>query len=119
MTSRIMYIERKDDGLMGPSRIGRVTFSKSGKTVYYRGMTFQSCKGSGFKCNFFDMESGQGYWISGCKRDGSDRLYPGAIDIDDDVREEYWTTIRGEPEKKKQRIVRCAGKYGGRNATKV
>jgi len=33
-TSRIMYIENKSSGLSGPARIGRVTFSKSGKTVY-------------------------------------------------------------------------------------
>ena len=38
MKTRIMYIELKtgyeDDG---PARIGRVRFSKSGKTIYYRG----------------------------------------------------------------------------------
>jgi hypothetical protein len=29
MKSRIMYIEDKGGGLIGPARIGRVTFSKS------------------------------------------------------------------------------------------
>ena len=37
LPSRIMYIESKGDGITGPARIGRVTFSKSGKTLYYRG----------------------------------------------------------------------------------
>jgi hypothetical protein len=48
MKSRIMYIENKSDGLSGPARIGRVIFSKSGKTLYYQGKSFQSLKGSGF-----------------------------------------------------------------------
>ena len=116
---RIMYIERKDDGVTGPGRIGRVTFSKSGRTLYYRGQTFKSCDGAGSKCNYFDAETEIGYWISGCKKDGRDRLYPGIIEIDDDVREEYWTGIRGMPERKAQRVIRCSGKYGGKNAGKI
>lgn len=32
--------------------------------------------------------------ISGCKKDGSDRLYGGTVVIDEDVREEYWAKIR-------------------------
>ena len=114
MNSRIMYIELKADGVTGPSRIGRVNFSKSGKTVYYRGKIFQSCVGRGFKCNYFNVETEEGYWISGCKRNGRDRLYPGTIKIDDDVIEEYWTTIRQKPEKKDQKSIRCTGKYGGK-----
>lgn len=94
--SRIMYIESKGGGLSGPARIGRVTFSKSGRTVYYGGRAFQSLGGSGYKCNFFDTETGERFWISGPRRDGSDRLYVGGwpVEIDDDVRVEYWTAIR-------------------------
>ena len=99
MRSRIMYIERKAGSLTGPARIGRVTFSKTGKTLYYRGLTFQSLKGAGFKANYVELASGEDYWISGPKRDGSDRLYGErvAVEIDEDVRAEYWTDIRGEP----------------------
>ena len=97
MKSRIMYIENKADGLSGPARIGRVSFSKSGKTIYYGGKTFQ--RGNFFKANYFDVETGDEYWISGCKRDGSDRLYGERIpvEIDDDARVEYWTEIRKQP----------------------
>jgi hypothetical protein len=35
MKTRVMYIERKDDGVNGSARIGRVTFSKSGRSLYY------------------------------------------------------------------------------------
>jgi hypothetical protein len=103
--TRIMYIEDKSDGLTGPARIGRVTFSKTGKTLYYRGKTFQSKKGSGFKSNYFEVESGDSYWISGPHKDGSDRLYPSSIpvEIDEDIAEEYWALIRGrKPQPAKQ-----------------
>jgi len=112
--SRIMYIEFKVDGLVGPARIGRVTFSKSGKTIYYRGKQFQSLKGSGFKANFHDVESGEEYWISGCRKDGNDTLYlgyPGVVDIDADVQEEYWTEIRGLPERVGEGQIGSRGKH--------
>lgn len=114
MKTRIMYIERKADGLNGPGRIGRVTFSKSGQSVYYRGRRFQTLSGSGFKANFFDSETLEPYWISGVKKGGGDRLYPGTIEIDEDVREEYWVQIRKQPELKNQGTIRCTGKYGGK-----
>ena len=97
---RIMYIERKAGGLTGSARIGRVTFSKTGRTLYYRGQTFQSLKGRGFKSNYYCVETGEDYWISGPKRRGGDALYGNTpIEIDEDVREEYWRQIRGEPER--------------------
>ncbi len=100
MQTRIMYIERKAGGLTGEARIGRVTFSKTGKTLTYRGLKFQSLKGFGFKANYRELESGEEYWISGCKQVGSNRLYGERvpIEIDDDVRAEYWRDIRGLPD---------------------
>ncbi len=100
-----MYIEDKSEGLSGPARIGRVTFSKSGKSIYYKGKQFRNLKGSGFKANYFEVESGGEYWISGPKKDGSDRLYRERvpIEIDEDVREEYWTKIRHRPQNKNEK----------------
>ncbi len=106
-----MYIESKPDGVTGNARIGRVTFSKTGKSVYYRGRRFETLAGRGFKANYYNCETGEEYWISGCKKAGGDRLYPGTIEIDADVREEYWVEIRKMPERKNQAIIRCAGKY--------
>lgn len=102
---RIMYIERKAGGLTGTARIGRVTFSKTGRTLYYRGQKFQSLKGAGFKSNYYDVDSGENYWISGPKRNGGDSLYGGRtpIEIDDDVREEYWRDIRRQPERVREK----------------
>jgi hypothetical protein len=104
MKPRIMYIENKSTGPSGPARIGRVRFSKTGKTLHYGNQTFQSLKGRGFKANYFDVETGQEYWISGPHRDGQDRLYGErvAVEIDEDVRAEYWTEIRSIPERKSE-----------------
>ena len=43
-----MYIECKAESLNGPARIGRVTFSKTGRTIYYNGKEYAANK-SGFK----------------------------------------------------------------------
>lgn len=107
MKTQIMYIEDKSVGLIGPARIGRVRFSKTGKTLYYRGRQFQSLKGRGFKSNYFDVDSGDEFWISGCRKDGADRLYGERlpIEIDDDVRIENWTSIRGMSECSEERFA--------------
>lgn len=94
--TRIMYLERKAGNLTGPARIGRVTYSKTGATIYYAGREFRSLKGAGFKANYYDISNGEEYWISGPKKNGSDALYATNIptEIDSDVREEYWSRMR-------------------------
>lgn len=90
-----MYIESKAQSLDGPAVIGRVYFSKSGKTLYYKGLRFQSLKGAGFKANYFETTTGDHFWISGPRKDQNDRLYGGNIGvrIDADVRYEYRAMI--------------------------
>src|SRR5207302_8883568 len=85
--TRIMYIECKAGNLTGPARIGRVTYSKTGATIYYRGKEFRSLKGAGFKANYYNVENGEEYWISGPRKDGCDALYATNVPtgIDDDV----------------------------------
>lgn len=111
MKSRIMYIELKthpgghDD--RGPARIGRVAFSKSYRTLYYQGKRFQSAQCTASCGNYHDLDTGDTYWISGPKKNGSDR-HPcggGPVEIDDDAREEYWTEIREQPENKHRTLV--------------
>ena len=106
-----MYIENKSsgDGLTGPARIGRVQFSKSGKTIYYKGAELQSLKGSGFKANYFDVNTGEEYWVSGPKKNGQDSLYPDSVLIDEDVREEYWLEIRGLSDSIDKNVIRSEG----------
>lgn len=93
-----MYIENKSASLNGDARIGRVSFSRTMRTMYYAGKEFLKVK-NGFKHNCIDVETGEEYWISGCHKDGADRLYSSnkPTFIDEDVCEEYWTTIRNRP----------------------
>jgi hypothetical protein len=101
-----MYVEYKGDGLTGPGRIARVAFSKSGRSVYFQGRRLQSLNGAGFNANYFDVETGEQYWVSGPKKNGEDRLYGGVVEVDEDAREEYWTHIRQQPEKIRHREYR-------------
>jgi hypothetical protein len=97
-----MYIESKAAGLSGgPARIGRVSFSKTGVTIYYRGDKFRRLDPRGYKANYYKVGTGEEYWISGAKKNGEDRLYGERVpvEVDEDVRNEYWTEIRGEPER--------------------
>jgi hypothetical protein len=75
--------------------------------VYYGGRRFETLRGRGFKANYVDVESGDDYWISGCRRDGTDRLYGERtpVEIDEDVRVEYWTEIRHKPEQKHKTVA--------------
>ena len=114
MKSKIMYIEPGGGLARDGGRIGRVTFSQTGKTVRYDGTTLQSLRGGGYKANYYDLETSEWYWISGPKRDGSDALYPMTIEIDDDVREEYWCEIRKQPALAGSTSFRSPGKYSGR-----
>ena len=92
MKTRIMYIELKSGfNDNGPARIGRVTFSKTGRTLRYRGKEFRSLHGAGAYSNYFDVDTRERYWISGVKKNGQDRHWAGSgpVEIDEDVREEY------------------------------
>ncbi|TFF36760.1 1-deoxy-D-xylulose-5-phosphate synthase [Mucilaginibacter psychrotolerans] len=100
--TRIMFIENKTESLNGDARIGKVTFSQTGRSVHYNRQTFLKVKG--YKYNHVDVESLEQYWISGCKKDGNDRLYGGTkpVHIDEDIREEYWCVIRELPQFKSE-----------------
>lgn len=100
-----MYLENKSGGLSGPARIGRVRFSKTGRTLYYGGLELKNLNGQGYKDNHVDVATGDRYWVSGPRKDGADRLYGEGVPvhIDEDVRVEYWTQIRHLP----QRVADC------------
>lgn len=104
MQPKLVYIERKTkDGVFlnhrGPAVIAAVTFSKSGKSIYYKGMAFRRA-GGGQRTRLRDQGCGLVYgnyfqydpekeneksidslqynqvdefWISGVKKRGSNR----------------------------------------------
>ena len=87
-----MYLENKDGLLEGSrARIGWVSFSKTGRTVYYAGRSLKAIGGSGVRGNFVDEQSGEEFWLSGIKKRGSNTHANESISIvvDDDAREEY------------------------------
>ncbi|PHR55094.1 MAG: 1-deoxy-D-xylulose-5-phosphate synthase [Robiginitomaculum sp.] len=95
LKSRIMYIECKEGEENGVANIGRVFFSKTGKTIYYDNKKFHSSKGRGIYGNYRDVDTGDEYWISGPKKDRNDRLFGGQKDviIDNDIADEYFQLI--------------------------
>jgi hypothetical protein len=81
----------------GPASIRWVTFSKTGRTVYYRGRTLQRIFRGGNGSNHYDVATGEEYWISGVKKDRHDRHWSGrgVVEIDDDARDEYERIVGG------------------------
>lgn len=81
-----MYIELKsnysDDG---PAWISHVIFSKSGRTIYFNGKALKKIAGRGIGSNYYDLESGDEYWISGVKKRGTNRHWAGTGKIQLDV----------------------------------
>jgi hypothetical protein len=76
MIKDLMYIELKtgyhDDG---PAWIGYVKTSKSYKTIYFNNHAFQ--KYNSGNANYEDIENGDEYWISGIKKNESNRHWAG------------------------------------------
>lgn len=92
-TRRVMYVESKGEPIDGAAaRIGWVTFSRTGRTVEYKGLRLGRIKGGGYPGNFVDPESGTAYWVSGVKRRGSNSHPAEAaivVAVDPDAMEEY------------------------------
>ena len=107
---RLMYIENKQGDIDGAvARIGWVTFSKSGKSVKYRGRCLSPSKGQGLLGNYFDDQNGEEYWVSGVKRSGSN-AHPDkhvAVTVDDDAAEAYQELRGGKASESKHEQAVC------------
>lgn len=94
MSLELRYIELKsgyaDDG---PAWIGRVKISRTGTTIYFNDHAYRKCRG--ISGNYIDIETEEEYWISGVKKDGTDRHWDGSgkIVIDTKVVDEYLELI--------------------------
>jgi hypothetical protein len=106
-----MWIEYKGEGIVGPARIGWVEVKERGKKLIYRERSFRSLRGRGFKSNYYDVDTRQEYWITGCRKDGRNALYNTEVEVDEDALEEYWVGIRNEPDERKTKRFRASGKY--------
>jgi len=88
---RLMYVENKDGLIYGANaRVAWVSFSRIGRTVYYRGREFG--RSNGVSGNFMDVSTREEYWISGVKKRGSNAHWAESgikVLIDADATEEY------------------------------
>jgi hypothetical protein len=108
MKPQIMYVARVDPGGHTEwARIGRVAVSKTGRTLYYAG---RELRGTGQPW-YVDTGTGESFHIQRAREDGLDRSegrkrgsFP--VEIDDDVRREYWRDIRGRPDRAHERVTR-------------
>jgi len=85
-----MYVENKDGTIDGAdARIGWVTFSNTGSTVYYRGK--ELVEAQGIRGNFLDVATREEYWISGVKKRGSNVHWAerATVMVDSDAADAY------------------------------
>lgn len=97
MKTELKYIELKS-GFRdnGPAWIGIVEFSKSGRTLYFNGKAFKNLNALGREGgNYYDIKSNDEYWISGIKKDGTDRHWSGGgkISIDRNILNLYLSKV--------------------------
>ena len=98
MARRLMFIQLKTgfDVDRGTSRIGWVEFTRSWKTARYQGRELR--RAQGLDSNFYDIATGEAFWISGPKRNQTDTRYgPATTAVDADAREAYEAFLRGGP----------------------
>jgi hypothetical protein len=103
LSRRLMYVENKDGDIDGvPARVGWVEFSKTGKTVFYRGRELASIGGRGVRGNFMDAKTGEEYWVSGVKQRGSNTHWAEkvSVEIDPDALAAYRALRSGAPDAK-------------------
>jgi hypothetical protein len=94
-----MYLELRtgfDEGVDGPAWIGRVRFSKTGRTIFYRGRELQQRSSAGGSGVHVDIVTQEEFWVSGVKARRGPRPWIDRDDvtIDDDARDEYARLIR-------------------------
>ncbi|WP_327358920.1 hypothetical protein [Streptomyces sp. NBC_01304] len=99
MPRRIMFVQLKTDydTDRGPSWIGWVDFSKTWSTAYFHGQTLRRAEGMS-DANFYDVATGEEFWVSGPKRDRTDTRYgPSGPEIEPDAADAYHAFLDGAP----------------------
>lgn len=104
MARRIMYVQLKTgyDVDRGPAWIADVEFSKSWRSLRFHGKRLRRVTGTAFAnfdANFYDVDTGEGYWVSGPKRDQTDGRYSSQKPVvDEDARNAYEAFLSGHPQ---------------------
>lgn len=101
----LRYVELKTgQNDKGPAWIARVQVSRSGNTIYFNGKALK--RSGGISGNHVDLETGEEYWVSGPKKDGTDRHWAGSgkISIEESAVSEYLALI-GKSELDQSRLA--------------
>lgn len=96
MKGQLTFIELKTGySDNGPAWIGLVEFSKTGQTLYFDNKALKRLKSTRGNSNYYDIETGEEYWVSGVKKNGQDRHWAGygKIMIDKKSINEYLSFI--------------------------
>ena len=90
---------------MGPAWIARVKVSKSGRTIYFNGRALK--QGSSGPGNFVDLQTRESFWVSGVKRDGTNRHWAGSgkVLVEAAALDEYLSILIGATELDKSRFA--------------
>jgi hypothetical protein len=98
VAERVMFVQLKTgyDIDIGPAWISWVRFTRSWQTAYWHGKTLR--RRPAFDANFYDIQTGEEYWLSGPHRDQADTRYSNIrAQVDADVREVYEAFLNGAP----------------------
>jgi hypothetical protein len=96
-----MYVQLKTgfDIDKGPAWIAWVRFTKSWRTAYVHGRTLRRVTGTAYAnhdANFYDVDTGEAFWLSGPKRDRTDGRYSSEQPaVDEDARQAYEAFLAG------------------------
>jgi hypothetical protein len=103
VAERILYVQLKSgfDGDRGPAWITWAEFSRSWRSLRFHGRRLRRVAGTAHAnadSNFYDIETGDRYWVSGPKRDRTDGRYSAQQPVvDDDARDAYEAFLSGAP----------------------
>lgn len=94
---QIMYIEKKANNHTGEAHVGKVTFSKTGRTIYYKDIILQHLRNVGVSANYFNVDTQEQYWVSGVKKNSSNRHWTGTgvVIIDQEAKDEFLSITQG------------------------
>ncbi|MDF1790171.1 MAG: hypothetical protein P1U82_30210 [Verrucomicrobiales bacterium] len=90
--NQLIYIEHKSGHAhSGPAWITRAQVSKSRKTIYFNRRALKRLGGQGISGNYYCLETGDEFWVSGVKVTGGDRHWAGngPVMVDKRVLESY------------------------------
>jgi hypothetical protein len=96
----ILYIEKctPNNDHSGEAHIGKVSYSKTKQTIYYKSKSLQ--KKNGISGNYYDIDTEEEYWISGVKSIGTNRHWAGRgnnkIIVDKEALEEFLLIVKNK-----------------------